>query len=54
MSEGNAPWSNPRFNQADVRPYAENILMALFAKIEQGGTPEKIAENDYLMKCTSS
>lgn len=26
--------------------------MALFAKIEQGGTPEKIAENDYLMKCT--
>lgn len=41
-----------RFTQADVRPYAENILMALFANIEKGGTPEKIAENDYLMKCT--
>jgi exportin-2 (importin alpha re-exporter) len=27
--------------------------MALFANIEKGGTPEKIAENDYLMKCTS-
>ncbi|WVQ82556.1 hypothetical protein IAT38_004685 [Cryptococcus sp. DSM 104549] len=39
------------FTQADIRPYAENILMALFANIEKGGTPEKIAENDYLMKC---
>ncbi|WVR05966.1 hypothetical protein IAU60_002994 [Kwoniella sp. DSM 27419] len=39
------------FTQADVRPFAENILMALFANIERGGTPEKIAENDYLMKC---
>jgi len=40
-----------RFTQADVRPFAENILMALFSNIEKGGTPEKIAENDYLMKC---
>lgn len=40
-----------RFTQADVRPFAENILMALFNNIEKGGTPEKIAENDYLMKC---
>ncbi|WRT64247.1 uncharacterized protein IL334_001178 [Kwoniella shivajii] len=39
------------FTQADVRPFAENILMALFTTIEKGGTPEKIAENDYLMKC---
>jgi len=42
-----------RFTQADVRPFAENVLMALFANIEKGGTPEKIAENDYLMKCKS-
>ncbi len=41
----------PRFTQADIRPFAENILMTLFAEIERGGTPEKIAENDYLMKC---
>ncbi|OCF55372.1 importin-alpha export receptor [Kwoniella mangroviensis CBS 10435] len=39
------------FTQVDVRPFAENILMALFTNIEKGGTPEKIAENDYLMKC---
>ncbi|KAK4688334.1 exportin-2 (importin alpha re-exporter), partial [Tremellales sp. Uapishka_1] len=38
------------FSQSDIRPFAENILMALFANIEKGGTPEKIAENDYLMK----
>jgi exportin-2 (importin alpha re-exporter) len=43
--------ADSRFTQADVRPFAENILMALFANIEKGGTPEKIAENDYLMKC---
>lgn len=43
-----------RFTQADIRPFAENILMALFANIEKGGTPEKIAENDYLMKCMYS
>ncbi|KAL7424789.1 importin-alpha export receptor [Cryptotrichosporon argae] len=41
----------PLFAQGDVSPFAENILMALFGNIEKGGTPEKIAENDYLMKC---
>ena len=25
--------------------------MALFTNIQKGDTPEKIAENDYLMKC---
>lgn len=40
-----------RFTQADVRPFAESILMACFRNIESGSTPEKIAENDYLMKC---
>ncbi|KAI5449860.1 importin-alpha export receptor [Naganishia albida] len=39
------------FTQADVRPFAESILMACFRNIESGSTPEKIAENDYLMKC---
>lgn len=43
--------ANISFTSADVRPFAENILMALFTNIEKGGTPEKIAENDYLMKC---
>ncbi|ORX36025.1 Cse1-domain-containing protein [Kockovaella imperatae] len=40
-----------QFTQSDVRPFAENILMTLFANIERGATPEKISENDYLMKC---
>lgn len=39
------------FTPQDVQPFAENILMALFRNIERGQTPEKLAENDYLMKC---
>ncbi|WVN85455.1 uncharacterized protein L203_100601 [Cryptococcus depauperatus CBS 7841] len=41
----------PLFTQTDIKPFAESIIMALFNNIERGGTPEKIAENDYLMKC---
>lgn len=39
------------FAPQDVQPFAENILMALFRNIERGSTPEKLAENDYLMRC---
>lgn len=39
------------FTPEDVQPFAESILMALFRNIERGTTPEKLAENDYLMKC---
>lgn len=39
------------FSSTDVQPFAESILMALFRNIERGQTPEKIAENDYLIKC---
>ncbi|PWZ03839.1 putative CSE1-nuclear envelope protein that mediates the nuclear export of importin alpha [Testicularia cyperi] len=39
------------FSPQDVQPFAESILMALFRNIERGSTPEKLAENDYLMKC---
>lgn len=39
------------FTPSDVEPFAESILMALFATIKSGGSPEKIAENDYLMRC---
>lgn len=42
-----------RFGQADVRPYADNILNALFRIIEQGDSPQAIAANDHLMKCLS-
>ena len=43
----------PLFVQADVQDFAADILTALFNTIERGGTPEKISENDYLMKCKS-
>ena len=39
------------FTPQDVQPFAQNILMALFRNIERGTTPEKLAENDYLMRC---
>ncbi|KAF8583471.1 Cse1-domain-containing protein [Ramaria rubella] len=39
------------FAQADIHGVANDILTALFDKIESGGTPEKVSENDYLMKC---
>ncbi|KAJ9479584.1 Importin alpha re-exporter [Pseudozyma hubeiensis] len=39
------------FTPTDVQPFAENILLALLRNIERGTTPEKLAENDYLMKC---
>lgn len=39
------------FGQADVRPYAEGILNALFQVIESGQTPQQVAANDHLMKC---
>lgn len=39
------------FTSQDVNPYAKDILSHLFRLIEQGGTPEKIAENEFLMRC---
>lgn len=39
------------FGQADIRPFAEPILIALFTMIESGQTPQLIAANDHLMKC---
>jgi hypothetical protein len=34
-----------------VHDFAQGLLDALLSKIEAGGSAEKIAENDYLMKC---
>lgn len=40
------------FTPQDMQPFAEPMLLALFAKIEAGGaTPEKVAENEFLAKC---
>ncbi|KAI7862255.1 Cse1-domain-containing protein [Spinellus fusiger] len=34
----------------DIQPYTETLLSELFRLIELGQTPEKLSENDYLMK----
>ncbi|KZV93299.1 importin alpha re-exporter [Exidia glandulosa HHB12029] len=41
----------PLFTPTDVQDSAGGILDALFSRIERGGSPQKVAENDYLMKC---
>ncbi|KAH6910802.1 importin alpha re-exporter [Coprinopsis sp. MPI-PUGE-AT-0042] len=42
---------NLLFSQADIQDSALPIIDALLSKIEAGGSPAKIAENDHLMKC---
>jgi hypothetical protein len=43
-------WNN-RFTQADIHEIAPVLLDAVLSKIEGAGSPEKVAENDHLMKC---
>lgn len=38
----------------DVKEIAPQTLDALFSRVEKAPTPEKVAENDYLMKCQST
>ncbi|EIN12120.1 importin alpha re-exporter [Punctularia strigosozonata HHB-11173 SS5] len=38
------------FSQTDIHDIAPSLLEAILTKIESGGSPQKIAENDYLMK----
>ncbi|KAK9371349.1 Cse1-domain-containing protein [Lipomyces kononenkoae] len=39
------------FDKDDVAPVAQELLVNLFGLIEKGKTPEKLAENEFLMKC---
>ncbi|KAK7023669.1 importin-alpha export receptor [Paramarasmius palmivorus] len=41
-----------RFIQTDIHETANDLINALLSKTEAAGTPEKVAENDHLMKCT--
>ena len=41
----------PRFTPTDTVLFASSVIRHLFDRIESGRTPEKLAENDYLMKC---
>ncbi|GAA5808330.1 hypothetical protein MFLAVUS_001720 [Mucor flavus] len=38
------------FTSDDIKPYSETLLSQLFRLIELGQTPEKLSENDYLMR----
>ena len=40
------------FAQADIHDHAPGMIDAVLKKIEAGGTPEKVAENQHLMRCT--
>ncbi|EGF77368.1 hypothetical protein BATDEDRAFT_36049 [Batrachochytrium dendrobatidis JAM81] len=39
------------FTPTDTVLFASSVIRHLFDRIESGRTPEKLAENDYLMKC---
>lgn len=38
------------FSPEDIKPFTETLLTNLFKLIESGQTPEKVSENDYLIK----
>src|SRR6266702_10812 len=40
-----------RFSSADVQPFASQLLNVLLAKIGIQSSPERTAENDFLMRC---
>jgi exportin-2 (importin alpha re-exporter) len=39
------------FSKQDVAPFASKLLQNLLSLIERGTSPEKLAENDFLMRC---
>lgn len=39
------------FKKEDIAPVSKDLLSNLFTLIMSGGTPEKLAENEFLMKC---
>jgi exportin-2 (importin alpha re-exporter) len=40
-----------RFSSVDVQPFALRLLNVLLIKIEKQQSPERAAENDFLMRC---
>ena len=41
----------PVFTKTDVAPLLQNLLSSLFKSVERDTRPEKLAENDFLMRC---
>ena len=44
----------PVFTKTDLAPLLQNLLSALFGLIERDTRPEKLAENDFVMRCWST
>ena len=40
-----------RFSSADVQPFAAQLLNVILTKIGVQNSPERTAENDFLMRC---
>lgn len=45
------PLTLVRFTYVDVKPFALTLIDVLLRKVESAGTPEKVAENDLVMRC---
>lgn len=43
----------PVFTKTDLAPLLQDLLGSLFSLIEKDPAPEKLAENDFLMRCTT-
>lgn len=46
-----APNGQRLLTSEDIESFSQHMLQALFATVEQHDTPEKVAENDHVMKC---
>jgi hypothetical protein len=42
---------SPRFSSSDIHGVALDLINTILTKLESAGSPEKVAENDFLMKC---
>ena len=40
-----------RFKPEDIQPFSAELIDTILTKLESAGSPEKVAENDFMMKC---
>lgn len=40
-----------RFAPEDIQPFSAELIDTVLTKLESAGSPEKVAENDFMMKC---
>ncbi|KAI0055486.1 Cse1-domain-containing protein [Artomyces pyxidatus] len=43
----------PMFNSADIREVAPQLVDVILRKVESGSSPEKVSENDFVMRCVA-